>query len=193
MTEELKKLSPRDRRVRAMELMNAEGGASKETLLKECQLANQQAFSRMMRDLRTGDHYAVLNSEECYELMDFDEYMKWSDGKEESSDAPKSAPKKNLKDLQGKRRRHLNAINAKRVALGRVQVKYNKDPNDQLSQVELNIAYLTIEKTEIQYYRWKAKCATDLELKAVNDLDDIADLDVYVANVLTLPGEELDE
>lgn len=191
MTDELKKLDPREKRMRAIELMGAEGGVSKETLWKECQLDNQQAFSRLLRDLRTGDHYAVVGDDGNFTEMDFDQYTEWQ---KKSSDAPKAkaAPKKDLKDLQGKRRRHLNSINAKRVALGRVQIKYNKDPNDQLSQIELNISYLMIEKTEIIYNRWKAKCATDLELGAVSDLDSIVDLDAYVADVLTEPGEELE-
>lgn len=156
--------------------------------MEECGLTSQPSFSRLMRELKLGDHYAVVNEEGNYVVLDYDEYLKWNEDKPDTIKAP-TAPKKDLKDLQNKRQRHFNAINAKRVALDKVQVKFGKDASDQLTQVDMNIAFLNMERIDIIYNRWKAKCATDLELSAVSDLDGIANLDTYVAANFTEGSE----
>lgn len=173
-------LDPRERRLRALELMSAEGGISKESLMEECELTSQPAFSRLMRELKLGDHYAVVNEDGNYVVLSYEDYLKWTADKPEAATKEPKTPKKDLKDLQNKRQRHFNAINAKRVALDKVQVKFGKDANDQLTQVDMNIAFLNVERMDILYNRWKAKCATDLELASVGDLDSISDLDQYV-------------
>jgi len=159
----------RERRLKAKELMEVEGGVKESVLMEQCELKDKKALNRLFAQLRIGEVYPIKTIDEegenSYRIGTHEEWVESKKAKAkdtETSGNSKPKPKLKLEKVLVRRTKWRNRYLDKIKVLNKARKKLSSDPTNSLYQIDAQIHSLQLEKIRLQWEDWLSTTAKKL-------------------------------